>query len=48
MMDIKDVARVVVKTANFYQLPIEEVLEWIKEEIIDIPNTECFHYEVKE
>lgn len=47
MKDIKEVANVVVKTANYYQLPVEEVLQWIKDEIIDIPDQNCFHYEVK-
>ena len=47
MQDIKGVAKIIAQTANYYQIPIEDVLQWIKNEIIDVENQECFHYEVK-
>jgi hypothetical protein len=47
LKDIKEVAQIVTKTANYYQISVEEVLQWIKDCIIDVPNEYCFHYEVK-
>ena len=47
MKDIKEVAHIVAITANYYQLPVEEVLQWIKDVIIDLSDDNCFHYEVK-
>lgn len=47
MKDIREVAGVIVKTANYYQIPIDEVIKWVKDEIIDIKNNQCFHYELK-
>ena len=47
MTDVKEVAKIIVKTANYYQLPVEEVLQWIKDEIVDEDDPNCFHYEVR-
>ena len=46
MTDIKDVTRIIVKTANYYQLPVEEILQWIKDDIIDNSDSNCFNYGV--
>jgi len=47
MRDLKEIVNTITTTANYYQVPVDEVLKWIKNEIIDIPSQEGFQYEVK-
>ena len=47
IMSRTKVAEIIVKAANYHQIPIEDVFKWIKDEIVDIHNQYCFHYEVK-
>ena len=47
MKDIKEVANILIKTANYHQLPIEEVFQWLQVEIIDMSDSNNFHYELK-
>lgn len=48
MKDLKEITKTITTTANYYQVPVDEVLKWIKNEIINVPSQEGFHYKVNE